>query len=209
MSCFAQAQTQEKNNQIWKEVYQHYMNEDLNLSIDIKSTEERENKTILLDSNSIFFLRKGSNTLYKSKEQDILTTAQYYIWVSNSDSIVTLREKKDEQIPNTISQLQKLDSVLQVNELQTRLEDQFLVFSTVTNKYKTEIYVNQTDKTIRKIVYTYQSNTSKTYTEVSYTNNLLSSASSAVSFDIENYVKKKRKEWQLNELYKNYTLVVE
>ncbi|WP_375563411.1 hypothetical protein ACE193_25385 (plasmid) [Bernardetia sp. OM2101] len=208
LTGLVQAQTQE-NNQLWKQVYQHYMEQDLNLHIEVKSKQESNNTTMLLDSSSIFFVRKGSNTLYKSKEQDILTTSDYYIWVNNSDSIVVLREKKNTELPSTIAQLEKLDSALQTNQLDFRKEDNYAVFSITVKKNKTEIYVNQIDKTIHKILYTYQSNTLKTYTEVSYTNNLLSSTSSDVSFDIENYVKNKRKGWKLNELYKNYTLVIE
>lgn len=202
------AQTQE-NNQLWKQVYQHYMEEDLNLNIEVKSKQENESQTILLDSNSIFFVRKGSNTLYQSKEQDILTTPNYYIWVSNSDSIIVLREKNNTELPSMIDQLKKLDSALQTNQLDFRKEENYVIFSITVKKYKTEIYVNQIDKTIHKILYTYQSNTLKTYTEVSYTNNLPSSTSSDVDFDIENYVQNKKKGWKLNELYKNYTLVIE
>jgi hypothetical protein len=208
LTGLVQAQTQE-NNQLWKQVYQHYMEQDLNLNIEIKSKQESNNQIRLLDSSSIFFVRKGSNTLYQSKEQDILTTSDYYIWVSNSDSIVVVREKNNTELPSAITQLEKLDSVLQTSQLDFRKEGNYAIFSTKVKKYTTEIYVNQIDKTIHKILYTYQSNTLKTYTEVSYTNNLLSSTSSDVSFDIENYVKNKRKGWKLNELYKNYTLVIE
>lgn len=205
--CSLQAQTQEENNQLWKQVYQHYLNQDLHLDIKIKRTEEKENKITLLDSSSIFFLKKGSNTLYRSQEQDILTTAQYYVWVSKTDSIVSLRDKNNEQIQSTILQLEKLDSVLQISPLQTYKKDNYIIFTLGREQYKTQIHVHQSEKLIHKIVYTYQSGASKIHTEVSYENGLPSSSS--FNFDIENYVIKKRKGWKLNESYKNYTLVVE
>lgn len=202
-----QAQTKEENNQLWKEVYQHYVNQDLYLTIEVKRTEERENKITLLDSSSILFLRKGSNTFYKSNEQDILTTAQYYLWVNNVDSMISIREKNERQASSTILQLSKLDSALQASPLESYNENEYTVFALGKGQYETQIYVHQNEKTIHKIVYAYQSETSKTYTEVSYKHSLPSS--STFTFDIENYVRKKRKGWKLNELYNNYTLVVE
>ena len=208
LSWVANAQRVE-TTQLWKQVYQHYMQDDLYLNIQIKNRQEYSQQTLLLDSTTISFIKKGANTFYQSKEQDILTTPNYYIWVSRTDSILTLREKNKSNLPSFITQLEKLDSLLQLHPLDLREDANYWVFSTGSTKYSTEIYVHQSDKTIHKIIYTYPSETSKIYTEVSYTNNLLSSLSPTLSFDVENYITKKRKGWKLNELYKNYTLVVE